>query len=112
MGPSVQQLLIVLAIIVLIFGAKKIPELAKGLGSGIKNFKKAVKDDENPEEAPIAQVTKTDMGAQVTQNSTLSQNPSVQNTQNVGNMQANNTNNNAPFQPSPHSPNPTPTQPS
>lgn len=50
MGPSVQQLLIVLAIVILIFGAKKIPELAKGLGSGIKNFKKAVKeDDETPQ---------------------------------------------------------------
>lgn len=49
MGPSVQQLLIVLAIVILIFGAKKIPELAKGLGSGIKNFKKAVKEDEEPE---------------------------------------------------------------
>lgn len=51
MGPSVQQLLIVLAIVILIFGAKKIPELAKGLGSGIKNFKKAVKEDEEPESA-------------------------------------------------------------
>lgn len=38
--------LIVLLIIVLPFGAKKIPELAKGLGSGIKNFKKAIKEDE------------------------------------------------------------------
>ena len=39
--------LIVLLIIVLLFGAKKIPELAKGLGSGIKNFKKAIKEDED-----------------------------------------------------------------
>lgn len=46
MGPSVQQLLIVLLIVVLLFGSKKIPELAKGLGSGIKNFKKAIKEDE------------------------------------------------------------------
>ena len=38
--------LIVLLIIVLLFGAKKIPELAKGLGSGLKNFKKAIKEDE------------------------------------------------------------------
>ncbi|AAP77305.1 twin-arginine translocase TatA/TatE family subunit [Helicobacter sp. MIT 03-1614] len=44
--PSITQLLIILLIIVLLFGAKKIPELAKGLGSGIKNFKKAVKEDE------------------------------------------------------------------
>jgi len=39
MGPSVQQLLIILLIVVLLFGAKKIPELAKGLGKGIKSFK-------------------------------------------------------------------------
>ncbi|MDE5817103.1 MAG: twin-arginine translocase TatA/TatE family subunit [Helicobacter sp.] len=55
MGPSVQQLLIVLAIVILIFGAKKIPELAKGLGSGIKNFKKAVKEDDEPENTAGAQ---------------------------------------------------------
>lgn len=53
--PSVQQLLIVLLIIVVLFGAKKIPDLAKGLGSGIKNFKKAVKEDD---EETIAQNTK------------------------------------------------------
>lgn len=46
MGPSVQQLLIILLIIIVLFGAKKIPDLAKGLGSGIKNFKKAIKEDE------------------------------------------------------------------
>ncbi|AAD05888.1 twin-arginine translocase TatA/TatE family subunit [Helicobacter pylori] len=43
---SIWHWVIVLLVIVLLFGAKKIPELAKGLGSGIKNFKKAVKDDE------------------------------------------------------------------
>ncbi|RDU57986.1 twin-arginine translocase TatA/TatE family subunit [Helicobacter sp. MIT 99-5507] len=47
--PSVPELLIILAIVVLLFGAKKIPDLAKGLGSGIKNFKKAVKDDDEVE---------------------------------------------------------------
>lgn len=46
MGPSVQQLLIVLLIVVLLFGAKKIPELAKGVGKGIKTFKNEMKDDE------------------------------------------------------------------
>jgi len=66
MGPSVQQLLIILLIVVLLFGAKKIPELAKGLGSGIKNFKKAVKEDEEAtaavdkvEAKPEAPVTPT-----------------------------------------------------
>jgi len=44
--PSMPELLIVLAIIVLLFGAKKIPDLAKGMGKGIKDFKKAIKDDD------------------------------------------------------------------
>jgi len=44
--PGGQELLIILAIVVLLFGAKKIPELAKGLGKGIKNFKAEMKDTE------------------------------------------------------------------
>jgi sec-independent protein translocase protein TatA len=44
--PSGMELFIIIAAIVLLFGGKKIPELAKGLGQGIKNFKSAVKDDE------------------------------------------------------------------
>lgn len=47
--PGGTELLIILGIVVLLFGGKKIPELAKGLGQGIKNFKKSVKEDE-PEE--------------------------------------------------------------
>tara|TARA_B100000965_G_C18987900_1_gene496964 strand:- start:175 stop:351 length:177 start_codon:yes stop_codon:yes gene_type:complete len=39
--------LIVLALL-LLFGGRKIPELMKGLGSGIKEFKKAAKDEEKP----------------------------------------------------------------
>ena len=48
-GVSVQQLLIILAIIVLLFGAKKIPELAKGVGKGIKTFKKEMEEDDEPQ---------------------------------------------------------------
>ena len=44
--PGGFELVAILAIVVLIFGGKKIPELMKGIGSGIKNFKTAVKDDE------------------------------------------------------------------
>ena len=47
--PSGFELFIIVAIIVLLFGGKKIPELAKGLGKGIKDFKNAVKEDEKPE---------------------------------------------------------------
>lgn len=43
-GPG--QWLIILLIIVLLFGAKKIPELAKGLGRGIKTFKSEMNSDE------------------------------------------------------------------
>nr|WP_294777045.1 twin-arginine translocase TatA/TatE family subunit [uncultured Flavobacterium sp.] len=39
------QILLILAIVLLLFGGKKIPELMKGLGSGVKEFKKAAKDD-------------------------------------------------------------------
>jgi sec-independent protein translocase protein TatA len=44
--PSMPELLIILAIVVLLFGAKKIPDLAKGVGKGIKDFKKAIKEDD------------------------------------------------------------------
>lgn len=43
--PSGTELLIIFGIIVLLFGAKKIPDLAKGLGKGIKNFKAEMNDD-------------------------------------------------------------------
>ena len=41
------QVVLVAVVILLLFGGKKIPELMKGLGSGIKEFKKGVKEDEN-----------------------------------------------------------------
>jgi sec-independent protein translocase protein TatA len=44
------ELLIILAIGVLLFGGRKIPELAKGLGEGIRNFKNALKGEEKTEE--------------------------------------------------------------
>ena len=50
-GLSGTELLVVLGVAVLLFGGKKIPELAKGLGEGIKNFKAAIK---NEDEAPAA----------------------------------------------------------
>lgn len=53
---SISHWLIVLAIVVLLFGAKKIPELAKGLGQGIKNFKDEMK--EGSETASNAEATK------------------------------------------------------
>ncbi len=45
--PSGMELVIIALVVLLLFGGKKIPELAKGLGNGIKNFKKAVKEDDD-----------------------------------------------------------------
>ena len=52
--PGGTELLIIFGIIVLLFGAKKIPDLAKGLGKGIKNFKSEMRevDEEVAQEAP------------------------------------------------------------
>jgi len=44
------QIILVVVVILLLFGGKKIPELMRGLGSGIKEFKNASKDDEKLEE--------------------------------------------------------------
>lgn len=47
-GPT--ELIIIIVVAVLLFGGKKIPELAKGLGEGIKNFKSSVKAEEEKQE--------------------------------------------------------------
>ncbi len=49
MGISPWQLLIVLLIIVLIFGTKKLRNMGGDIGSAVKNFKKSVKDEGEPE---------------------------------------------------------------
>ena len=48
-GPG--QVVIIVAALLLLFGGRKIPELMKGLGSGIKEFKKASKEEPEEEEA-------------------------------------------------------------
>jgi sec-independent protein translocase protein TatA len=42
---GVTEILVILAVVLLLFGGKKIPELMKGLGSGIKEFKNAAKEE-------------------------------------------------------------------
>jgi len=46
------ELLVILGVAVLMFGGKKIPELAKGLGEGIRNFKTSLKGDDDKPETP------------------------------------------------------------
>jgi len=52
MMPSVPQLLIILVIVVLIFGAKRLKNLGGDLGSAVKGFKQAVKDQDDQDESP------------------------------------------------------------
>ncbi len=49
-GLGMPELVIILVIILIIFGAGKLPEIGAGLGKGIKNFKTATKNSEIPKE--------------------------------------------------------------
>ena len=42
-----REILLIVALVLLLFGGRKIPELMKGLGGGVKAFKKALKEDED-----------------------------------------------------------------
>ncbi len=44
------EILFIIAIAVLVFGGKRLGDIGRGLGEGIRNFKTAVKDDKQPEE--------------------------------------------------------------
>ncbi len=57
-APGPQELLIVFFVVLLIFGGKKLPELAKGLGKGIREFKKASSHDDSEEQQKTS--TKTE----------------------------------------------------
>ncbi len=59
-GLSVPQLLIILVIIVLIFGTKKLKNLGGDLGGALKNFKNAVKDEDKTEDGNVEAVEKKD----------------------------------------------------
>jgi len=45
-GLGMPELIIILVIVFLVFGAGKLPEIGAGIGKGIKNFKKATRDEE------------------------------------------------------------------
>jgi sec-independent protein translocase protein TatA len=44
------QIVLIILVVLLLFGGRKIPELMRGLGQGMKEFKKATKEDTTPEE--------------------------------------------------------------
>jgi len=49
MGLGHWELIVIALIVMLLFGGKKFPELAKGLGKGLREFKKSVKEDDTDE---------------------------------------------------------------
>jgi len=49
MGMGTLEILLIVVVLVLMFGAKKIPDIGRGLGSGIRNFKGEMKGDEREE---------------------------------------------------------------
>jgi sec-independent protein translocase protein TatA len=51
------ELLVILGVAVLLFGGKKIPEVAKGLGEGIRNFKTALKGEPEKPQAQVEVLT-------------------------------------------------------
>ena len=51
-GLGVPELLIILVIVVLLFGAGKLPQIGSGLGEGIRNFRKSMKDKNEVDVTP------------------------------------------------------------
>lgn len=56
--PGPWQIILIVFVILLLFGGRKIPELMKGLGQGMKEFKKATKEDKNSEDEEEQEVEK------------------------------------------------------
>ncbi|MCM0755853.1 twin-arginine translocase TatA/TatE family subunit [Desulfovibrio aminophilus] len=63
-GIGMSELLIILLIVVVIFGAKKLPEIGGGLGKAIKNFKKATSEPEEIDVTPNKGAPKKDKDEQ------------------------------------------------
>lgn len=59
-GLGIQELLIILVIVLVMFGGKKLPELASGLGKAIKNFKKAATEPDEIDVTPKKPVEEKD----------------------------------------------------
>lgn len=50
--PRLPELLVILFIVLLIFGANRLPDLARGIGKGIRNFKDATREGADPKQNP------------------------------------------------------------
>jgi len=61
-GLGTQELLIILVLVMIIFGAGKLPQVGSSLGKGLRNFKKGVSDaeEDDVEEAKVEEIEKKD----------------------------------------------------
>ena len=66
-GLGTSELLIILVIVMLVFGASRLPQLGRGLGEGMRSFKDAIKGvgDDKPTTPPTAQQSKKEIDSQV-----------------------------------------------
>lgn len=60
MGIGMQEMLIILLVVLVLFGAKKLPEIGGGLGRAIRNFKKATSEPDEIDITPKAEASKTE----------------------------------------------------
>lgn len=60
MGIGMQEILIILLVVLVLFGAKKLPEIGGGLGRAIRNFKKASSEPDEIDISPKAEPQKTE----------------------------------------------------
>jgi sec-independent protein translocase protein TatA len=65
---GITELLVILAIVLLMFGSKKLPELADGMGKAIRNFKKGINNEDEDDVTPVTPADK-----QVTSRSSASE---------------------------------------
>jgi sec-independent protein translocase protein TatA len=63
-GISIWQLLIILAIVVMLFGTSRLKNIGSDLGSAIKGFKKSIKENDGPDDAPQERSEDTDADSQ------------------------------------------------
>jgi len=59
-GLGIWELVVILVIVVLLFGARRLPEIGGGIGEGIRNFRKSMKDEKTEKTEKTDKADKTD----------------------------------------------------
>ena len=65
MRMGMPELLVILAIMVLLFGAKRLPQLADGMGKAIRNFKRGINADDDVDVTPADKQVQSESSAEV-----------------------------------------------